>query len=160
MPSPATRGHRQHWTSSPTPAWALHIKLELFQSWFYFLFHSSVTHTSSLGAIFFNEFGRYLKKRQQQWKEDEIAKKEAEKAASIPPGHVAMSESERQENLAKLQNSKWIRASSSLPKRNWFCLFTTIYSLWFARQWTQQDSHQHWYNSSPSLQTELGAGIV
>lgn len=49
---------------------------------------------------------RYLKQRQEEWRIDAAAKKEAEESSHIPNGYVLMSEDERIENLRQFQKSK------------------------------------------------------
>jgi len=46
-----------------------------------------------------------LKQRQEEWRVEEQAKREAEKNANVPTGHVLMSETERVETLTMLKKN-------------------------------------------------------
>jgi len=54
----------------------------------------------SLGTV-----PKYLKQRQEEWRVEEQAKREAEKNANVPTGHVLMSETERVETLTMLKKN-------------------------------------------------------
>lgn len=51
-------------------------------------------------------FIRYLKQRQKEWREEEVAKQEAEQNSHIPNGYVLMSEDERMDNLRQFRKSE------------------------------------------------------